>query len=267
MSELKYQINPKNCLFCKKQLPYSKRFNKYCNSSCAATSNNQKRVLNNHCLNCDKPISKRNNRKYCSTKCQHERLYNERIYDWLNGKIEGGNNQGIRTWARRYLFAEQNGECTICGLSKWLGKPIGLIADHIDGNPLNHVRSNLRLICANCDMQLDTYKAKNKGSGRAWRLGLTVKQDSSQKTNLKKVCKCGNAKDSQAQVCQKCFVNNRKSLSPIDWPGLKELETKYKEVNCNMTALGKELKCSDNAIRKHLQNQHGVCFIKKPKIC
>ena len=38
--------------------------------------------------------------------------------------------------------------------------------DHIDGNSENNRLDNLRLICSNCDMQLPTYKAKNKGKGR-----------------------------------------------------------------------------------------------------
>lgn len=30
-------------------------------------------------------------------------------------------------------------------------------------------RSNLRMICSNCDSQLPTYKSKNKGNGRHYR--------------------------------------------------------------------------------------------------
>jgi hypothetical protein len=53
-----------------------------------------------------------------------------------------------------------------------MGKPIPLIVDHIDGNPLNHKVDNFRLVCGNCDMQLDTYKAKNYGKGRKYRRAL-----------------------------------------------------------------------------------------------
>ena len=41
--------------------------------------------------------------------------------------------------------------------------------DHIDGNSDNNILSNLRLVCGNCDMQLPTYKSKNKGNGRYYR--------------------------------------------------------------------------------------------------
>jgi protein-arginine kinase activator protein McsA len=43
------------------------------------------------------------------------------------------------------------------------------VLDHIDGNWKNHKKENLRLICSNCDSQLDTYKNKNKKGGRIYR--------------------------------------------------------------------------------------------------
>lgn len=48
----------------------------------------------------------------------------------------------------------------------WNNKELKFILDHIDGNASNSCRENLRLICPNCDSQLDTYKSKNKNSAR-----------------------------------------------------------------------------------------------------
>jgi 5-methylcytosine-specific restriction endonuclease McrA len=45
----------------------------------------------------------------------------------------------------------------------WCGKPVPLELDHIDGDPENNVRENLRLICPNCHAQTPTYKGKNVG--------------------------------------------------------------------------------------------------------
>ena len=41
--------------------------------------------------------------------------------------------------------------------------------DHVDGDASNSCRDNLRLICPNCDSQLETYKSKNKKSKRYYK--------------------------------------------------------------------------------------------------
>ena len=73
----------------------------------------------------------------------------------------------IRGVIRDYILKEQNCKCAICGLPNiWNNKELKFILDHIDGNASNSCRENLRLICPNCDSQLDTYKSKNKNSAR-----------------------------------------------------------------------------------------------------
>ena len=54
--------------------------------------------------------------------------------------------------------------CAICGIDKWLDKPISLQLDHINGKNNDHRLSNLRFLCPNCHSQTDTYAGKNKSN-------------------------------------------------------------------------------------------------------
>lgn len=64
---------------------------------------------------------------------------------------------------KRYLLLELGHKCQVCENTEWMGKPIPIEIDHIDGNPENNERANLRLICPNCHAQTDTYKGRNIG--------------------------------------------------------------------------------------------------------
>lgn len=103
--------------------------------------------------------------RWCSNACQQEADYQKRLAivkasgNWALGWLDVGR-------IRRALLRERKHVCIICGSTHWLGKPIPLVMDHIDGNSDNWADNNLRLVCGNCDMQLPTYKGKNRGKGR-----------------------------------------------------------------------------------------------------
>lgn len=61
------------------------------------------------------------------------------------------------TTIRRYFLELVPYKCLICGLSEWLGKPLVLQVDHIDGDDRNNTLENLRLLCPNCHTQTDTW--------------------------------------------------------------------------------------------------------------
>lgn len=54
-------------------------------------------------------------------------------------------------------------KCACCGnTGEWLGKPLSLQLDHINGDNKDHRINNLRFLCPNCHAQTETYAGKNK---------------------------------------------------------------------------------------------------------
>ena len=123
--------------------------------------------LTDICLVCGKSLRKNHNSPYCQNHYV-EATRKAKIQHWLEtGDIGMSANTTIRGIFRDYILGQQNNCCAICGISNiWNDKPLNFIMDHIDGDASNSARSNLRLICPNCDSQLDTYKSKNKNSAR-----------------------------------------------------------------------------------------------------
>lgn len=65
---------------------------------------------------------------------------------------------------RKRIIAEQDNKCLSCGLSEWLGNPIVLEVDHINGDNTDDSRTNLRALCPNCHASTTTWKGRNKTS-------------------------------------------------------------------------------------------------------
>lgn len=131
---------------------------------------------NDTCLICGKRLLYGHKTNYCSAH-RAEGEGQEKINNWLKtGKMGYSVNTTVRGPIRDYIFNRQNRKCAICGISaEWNNKELKFILDHIDGDASNSSPENVRLICPNCDSQLDTYKSKNKHSARTARDGLWEK--------------------------------------------------------------------------------------------
>lgn len=175
---ISHKNNPKyhNKLQTRQSIDHDDLYCKYCGKLCK-----NKNSLAQHECRCDKNPNK------IATKAWNKGATKETDSRVLTSKVAEANKQkgykhyqeylkdnsiawGIRNMQcyKKYFLEEQKHRCAICGcLDTWQDKPLIFILDHIDGNADNNNRDNLRLICPNCDSQLDTFKSKNKKSARA----------------------------------------------------------------------------------------------------
>jgi len=149
-------------------LTYNRRF---CSRACGLAKFNEGSMKGkngvNRCLGCGARIT---SKFFCSQACQTSFRWDKRKENFeKTGEIGATNDSSRRKFLKRYLTEKKGQKCEICGTTEWMGKPVPLVLDHINGNGDDDDLSNLRLVCGNCDMQLPTYKGRNIGKGRQWR--------------------------------------------------------------------------------------------------
>lgn len=157
-------------------------------------------VINKKCEGCDNiykcEYKYRNERKYCSVSCSNKnRILSEEAKKkmseaikkkWQDGEYQKETkeqktkriNALKQTWIdklyeedwgdlsferkRKRLLHEQDYKCNKCGLKEWLGEPIKLEFEHIDGDNQNNKRENCEALCPNCHSYTETWRGGNK---------------------------------------------------------------------------------------------------------
>lgn len=146
---------------------------KFCSRTCAASFNNRKYPkrynanLRRECKLCEALLRRPGKATFCNMVCYHEFHYQR----WKDSVIKSGiftfahNTASPACRHKRFLTEFHGWKCQICDRKTWLGAPINLVFDHIDGNSDNWKVTNCRLVCNNCDSTLPTYKGRNIGNG------------------------------------------------------------------------------------------------------
>lgn len=192
--EILYNENPKLCQNCNNKIPYSRRENIYCSSSCSASINNKKRVRKTKkekvirredlkikvkkekkvkekikiCKHC----GMEHKEKYFAVKCFQRVEFINKIRMWCLGEdISGGKIIQNPVIIKRIVIVMNGYKCERCGISdSYNNKPLILHLEHIDGDATNNKKDNVCLLCPNCHSLTPTFKGKNIGNGkREWR--------------------------------------------------------------------------------------------------
>lgn len=143
------------------------------------------------------------------------------------------NSTADRTVLRkRYIKKYPMTECSICGQKPfWNNKPMTLILDHINGTNNDNRLENLRWVCPNCNIQLDTTNSRNPH-------------------HKKYYCqKCGKpVSQKDVKLCIDCYKEQEKLKHSINRPTRDELKNMIRTMP--FLQIGKKYEKSDNAVRK-----------------
>lgn len=125
-----------------------------------------KGTISFHCTNynLNSPIIRQLSKEEINEKIKKTRkTYLKNYYNKL--QQEPFDSLSFERMRKRIIF-EQNNECFICKNNNWLGKPIAIEIDHIDGDSNNNNRNNLRGLCPNCHSQTSTWRGRNARTNR-----------------------------------------------------------------------------------------------------
>lgn len=146
-------------------------------------------------------------------------------------------------------------KCSVCEIDSWLGKPLVLRLDHINGINNDHRLENLRLICPNCDSQSPTFCGRNMKKPKEEKLKKIekIKLEKELIEVLKaQDCLCIDCSKPINKIslrCRKCASKNDRDTKII-WPPTKELIQMVED--SSYLAVGRQLGVSDNAIRNRI---------------
>lgn len=138
-------------------------------------------------------------------------------------------------------------KCSICGMDAvWQNRPLTLILDHINGIRNDNRLINLRFVCGNCNLQLETTNGNNNSERRKELRKELSEVPPSVHVNTCPLCG-GIKKSKYSKVCSKCSMK-KSTKKPSKDVLVNEL------LNASLVQIGKKYGVSDNSVRRWLKS-------------
>lgn len=160
---------------------------------------------------------------------------------------------------KRRLLVEglKTPQCELCGQDEmWLGRPMSMILDHINGVRDDHRLANLRMVCPNCAATLDTHCGRRNRLQRAQRSCLRCEKEFIPSYARQRYCSraCGVRWDRSA--CKGSTRGGNRGGRGVPTPHARKVERPpyeklLEEIEAtSYVAVGRKYGVSDNAVRK-----------------
>lgn len=152
--------------------------------------------------------------------------------------IEGSSYSTTELGKRLVREGVKERKCEGCQLVTWVGQPIPLELDHVNGIPNDHRLENLRLLCPNCHALTPTWRGRNRRVGR-------------RPENHCATCGVGGIAQAST-LCRSCSSSaTGRSRYATAWPDHGMLLRMVEETSAE--AVGRILGVSGAAVRKRLK--------------
>lgn len=155
---------------------------------------------------------------------------------WALEDVFTKNSKAGQSTLRRWYEKNESVEykCAICGQKPfWNNKPMILVLDHINGINNDNRLENLRWVCGNCNMQLDTMSGRN------------IRHREHQ---LNHCVDCGQVIYRGSSRCLEC--ERKRKIKPLDNMPVTRTELKQLIRAKSFIQIGKMYNVTDNTIKK-----------------